>query len=336
MTSPIDWLVTELRKDWIEWIKNLIARKEQEQFFIDFKNFSIRDYSWKKTLEDSDRKNFSKAISWFWNSEGWVLIWWISGKDHAEMLDPINWYETFLNLVNSFVSRSTIPAHMSVENFSIPSDGETGFVVTIIPKSDNTPHRTIDWQKEWQYYMRAWDSFLPVPHSVLAGMFGRRPNSKLSFNFMITTPKIDATNTLVIEKWIMLRNDWAWLARHVYCHCMINSIPQCMNETEIFRFSWSHDEFRASMALWRQMQCYSIWDFLLAPWQFSQPIIINLRLHPPFNEDLKIKVWYWCEWQEKWLYELYYSKERLFEIYTKALSWISAEDLSKIMKDDAL
>ena len=185
MISPLDWLIDELKKDWVEWINSLVTRREQEQFFIDFKEFSINDYSWKKSLEDSDRKNFAKAISWFWNSEWWILIWWIWWKSHAEELKPIKWYETFLNLVNSFISRSTIPAHTWVKNFSIlSSDSNFGFVVSVIPKSENTPHRTIDWQKEWQYYMRAWDSFLPVPHSILAGMFGRRPNPKLSFNFM--------------------------------------------------------------------------------------------------------------------------------------------------------
>ena len=38
--------------------------------------------------------------------------------------------------------------------------------------------------------------------------------------------------------------------------------------------------------------------------------------------------------KKKWLYELYYSKEKLLEIYSQSVSWISAQALTMLMKDE--
>lgn len=63
MQSAVDSLVSELKTGQLGAIEAIIGRKEQEQFFMDFKRASSEDYSNKNGLEDSDRTNLSKALS---------------------------------------------------------------------------------------------------------------------------------------------------------------------------------------------------------------------------------------------------------------------------------
>lgn len=65
MKNPVDDLVAELKTGGILAIEEIVARKEQEQFFVDFKRTSASDYSNKRCLEASDCNNFARAISGF-------------------------------------------------------------------------------------------------------------------------------------------------------------------------------------------------------------------------------------------------------------------------------
>lgn len=52
-----------------------------------------------------------------------------------------------------------------------------GYVVTHVPIGMHVPYRTLVDKEE--YYIRAGSSFLPAPHAVLAGLFGRIPSANL-------------------------------------------------------------------------------------------------------------------------------------------------------------
>jgi hypothetical protein len=70
------------------------------------------------------------------------------------------------------------PAHPGVENVVLQINGQTdGFVVTYIPVGLNVPYRTLGDKEE--YYIRAGSNFIPTPHAVLAGLFGRAPHPAL-------------------------------------------------------------------------------------------------------------------------------------------------------------
>ena len=86
------------------------------------------------------------------------------------------------------MSGCTLPPHGGVENYVIavadqpsPEGSSSGFVITYIPKSTRAPHQCIHGKP--YYYMRAGSSFLPVPHGVLAGMFGQAPTPEVCLKF---------------------------------------------------------------------------------------------------------------------------------------------------------
>lgn len=317
MQTTLETLVEELKVGQIQAIEDLISRKEQEQFFVDFKTTKIQDYSKSTRLEDSDRNNLSKALSWFWNSEWWVLIWWVEWKDFATWKKIISGVDKFVSLVNNSISRCVVPAHDTVENFII-RDGESDwFVVTIIPKSNHTPHRTIDGKNEWQYYMRAWESFLPVPHSVLAWMFGRRPSPEIIYNFTWNINHEIIDWKVFFNAWFLVRNKWLWIARDVYANAMIIDCPESMNNTAVFKPS--DQRFNSVVVLFRGINCSSENTLILAPEQMAQPFLLQVYLKPPFTEDLHLKFTAWCEWWPPFRWELKKTKEELGDIYNFAI-----------------
>lgn len=318
MQNSLDSLIEELKTGRIKAIENLIERKEQEQFFVDFKTTEIDDYSLKNGLGDSDRNNLSKALSWFWNSEWWILIWWVDGKDFATWKKIIKGVDKFVSLINTSISRCVIPQHNTVENFIIHENENDWFVVTIIPKSNNTPHRTADGKKEWQYYMRAWESFLPVPHSVLAWMFWRRPSPEIIYKFSWNINHRIQENGIFFEAWFLLRNQWLWIARDIFANAMIINCPESMNNTEIFKYQ-QNSKFTATMVFWRWLNCYSDNDLIIAPEQWGQPFTLQILLKPPFDNDLNIQFIVWCEWGIPCKWNIEKSKEELQSIYDSGI-----------------
>src|SRR3972149_3017716 len=54
----------------------------------------------------------------------------------------------------------------------------------VIQKGNDRPYQNIN-DKDYKYYMRGGDSFVPTPHGVLQGMFGHAPQSDVFFMFNI-------------------------------------------------------------------------------------------------------------------------------------------------------
>src|SRR5262249_32477059 len=138
-------------------------------------------------LHDDDWKNLAKAISGFGNSEGGVIVWGVKCRSDPVRGDvpsgkvPIQKPKRFVSWLESAVSGCTVPAHRGVEHHAITdATGSSGFVATLIPRSHVTPLQSIKPAGTLQFYMRAGSSFLPVPHAVLAGMFGRVPQLEIA------------------------------------------------------------------------------------------------------------------------------------------------------------
>lgn len=170
----------------VEAIHGFVRDRESESLFLDFKR--SRDGGVNGRLHDHDRNSLAKAISGFGNSEGGVIVWGVEcskkGKgDVASELIPIDDVKLFISLIEGAVSGCTLPPCSRIENIVVINDGENrGFVVTYVPKSNDAPHQVVG---DNRYYMRAGSSFSPVPHGVLAGMFGRRPQSNVSVHFSL-------------------------------------------------------------------------------------------------------------------------------------------------------
>ncbi len=167
-------------------IDEFIYDRQTEELFLDFKRAnSDGNYNY-NSLHKDDRKNLSKAISGFGNSEGGVLVWGVDCSrdledgDVAKAKNKVYNVRRFLSWLESAVSGCTIPPHKGVVNQIIHEDAEgNGYIATFIPNSDFAPHMAANNI----YYIRSGSSTLPVPHSVLSGMFGKRPQPNLTLEF---------------------------------------------------------------------------------------------------------------------------------------------------------
>jgi schlafen family protein len=158
-------------------IHSMIAAPFVEELFLDYKRSATTLPSGR--LDDEDRKNLAKAISGFANSEGGIIIWGVDCRRTTKgdiptaplpIADPV----ALKTLFDGAIGGLNLPAHSGVENIALlDGTGPSGFVVTHIPPGQGVPYQPLYPKQE--YYIRAGSNFLPTPHAVLAGLFGRAP-----------------------------------------------------------------------------------------------------------------------------------------------------------------
>lgn len=269
-----------------EAIEQFIADRESERFFLDFKRASNNGRD--AHLTDIDRNNLAKAISGFGNSEGGVIVWGvdcsrnIDGSDVARFEVPIENPRRFCSQLEDAVSGCTIPPHTSVESIVVMAEEESGFVVTLIPSSNSAPHQTISKN---QYYVRTGSSFAPTPHSVLAGMFGRRPQPHVFHNFNLALAGWH-NDTLKVSIGLVIYNEGPGIASDVFSIVTAHTVagPNC-------HFQFEPQQNLGWSGMWaydRRMTLISPPDFRLPPGAPVSPLTIYLSLRPPFDEPLKI------------------------------------------------
>lgn len=276
-------------------IDELIHARESESFYLDFKRSS--DNGTGQRLSTPDRKNLAKAISGFGNSEGGVIVWGVdcsaSGgqTDVAQAKILLDDAAAFRARLEGIVSVCTVPVHQSVESHAIPSAGTRGFVVTHIPKSARAPHQTIPDQR---YFMRAGSAFAPVPHGVLEGMFGRRPQPHVFPNYVLALPHI-ATNraTVSVSCGILVYNEGPGIARDVYVSVSVPSVPgpNCIFRCEVGDpKNWS-----GGTAFGIKMSLATNDDYKVPPETPAQPIILHADYSRPFERELRVQILVGCE-----------------------------------------
>ena len=159
-------------------IDEYIVNMQTEELFLDFKQaISIGKNG--TTLHKDDRKNLAKCISGFGNSEGGVVIWGVECSRDMEIGDvakakvKVKNVHRFLSWLENAISGCTIPSHNKVRNHIISADENgDGFIATYIPKSEIAPLMSTVGNN---IYIRSGSNNVPAPYSVIAGMFGRRP-----------------------------------------------------------------------------------------------------------------------------------------------------------------
>lgn len=281
-------IFNRLKKEGYPALEAFIADRQAEEFFLDFKRASNDGADSK--LSTSDNKNLSKAISGFANSEGGVIVWGIDcsmdfdGADVAKALFPIKNPKRFLSLIQGAVSRCTIPPHSKVEQFVIEYNDNEGYVVTLIPKSNTAPHQSL---VNKQYYIRAGSDFVPTPHDVLSGMFGRRPQPHVFPSFILSVPKLE-NNELKIEFGLAVHNEGPGIASNVFYICRIDSTPGPNSNAYISvpdQINWT-----GSQEFGRQLSLICKPDYRMPPGSTAQPMILSIVLSPPFENGIKIFV----------------------------------------------
>lgn len=165
----------ELMEKGIALVSSWTDEGYHEDLHLDFKRKSKAS---SPTPNDDDRRNFSRALSGFANSDGGIVVWGIGAPGSGVGLrtkHPIKDPGRFAEALDSLVSRLVSPPVEGIQNKVIlekESSGR-GYVVTYIPKSDLAPHRA-EAEGTKQYYKRYGDSFKATEHYELEYMFGKR------------------------------------------------------------------------------------------------------------------------------------------------------------------
>jgi hypothetical protein len=173
-------------------VDQFISDFQSENLWLDFKRSA--DNGERTSLNIRDRENLARAISGFGNSDGGVIVWGVdcrrdaaTGADVPQRKVPVVNPQRFVSWLENAVSSCTEPAHASVEHAPILLPGGAGLVATLIPASMHAPHQCIQPTSDARYYMRVGASFGVVPHAVLSGLFGRRPQPRLALKWLAPT-----------------------------------------------------------------------------------------------------------------------------------------------------
>lgn len=238
--------------------------------------------------------NLAKGISGFGNSEGGVIVWGVDastdadGADVARLKQPIENIARFVSLLESSVSGRTVPPHPNVSHCGIETGDGKGFVATLIPKSSIAPHQTVP---ESKYYIRAGSNFVPTPHSVLAGMFGRRPQPEVFATFSYPPARIIGeanTKTIAFSFNFQITNNGPVIARDLYSNVKL-LIPKSAC-TAKFECPEPNDwNARMNLGVWLSSTTKD--EFKLAPDSFTTPFRLHLTLSPPFENGI-----FWVRW----------------------------------------
>lgn len=269
-------------------IDEFIATRRSEELFLDFKRSSTNGAG--QHLSDNDRNNFARAISGFGNSEGGILVWGVDcsndtgGADVAQYKVPLEDALKFASWLQGAISGCTIPPHQNVQITPIVAGpGHSGFVASLIPRSNHAPHQVVG---RLQYFMRAGSNFVPVPHAVLAGMFGRVPQPNVFHNFLVGMAEVE-DGAVSATCGLMLVNSGPGIAADLFANLMVLSHPGPNCEIAFDRPDATN--WGGIWSFGRQMSLISQPGYRLPPDSYVQPLIIHMKVSPPFDAPFRIK-----------------------------------------------
>lgn len=159
----------------IEIIESFITNEIEESLHIEYKS------SGALSKADSVKKEISKDVSAFANSDGGIIIYGMSEKEHkASELSFINgniFTKEWLEQVISTTINRNIP---NLRIFPIRKDGdiEKTIYVVQIPMSIETPHLS----RDKRYYRRYNFESVPMEEYEIRQLYGRTIKSKLILN----------------------------------------------------------------------------------------------------------------------------------------------------------
>lgn len=273
-------------------IDDFLNSRASEELFLDFKRSA--DNGIGRTLHDTDRKNYAKAISGFANSEGGVIVWGIDcrsgpdGADVARALHPLNDVRGFLSRLEGATSGCTVPACPNVEHSAIETEGIRGFVITHIPKSHLAPHQCL---KPQNYFVRAGSDFIAAPHGLLQGLFGRRSAPAVFHMWGLEPARLQSFasgNSVVCTVGVMLATFGPGIVRDAFLN-VYASAPGG-GSTVAYEFfepqRWNCHTFLG------RAYAIAVDGFKLAPEAMAMPIKTHVTLKPPFTSDWRLVILY--------------------------------------------
>lgn len=277
-------------------IDAMIDDRQAEELFLDFKRSADQGTGTK--LHQNDRNNLAKAISGFGNSEGGVIVWGVECKNNPQAGDvasakhPIHNPKRFVSWLEGAISGCTVPPHPGVRHLCVASTSaeDEGYGITLVPTSYLAPHQCVSPP---QYYMRAGSDFLPVPHAVLQGMFGRRPQADIFHMWDVrkfqVVPVVGTPRAIAFEAGFLLSTHGPGLVDDMFITAVIGR-PGGKSEV-----TWgfpSPENWHAKQAFGYRFSVVSTTGFKLAPGAILEPFVLDYRLEPPFPGFLHVILQY--------------------------------------------
>ena len=281
-------------------IDDFIVNLQTEELFLDFKQ-AVSTGKNGTSLHKDDRKNLAKGISGFGNSEGGVIVWGVECSRDCDIGDvakakvKVRNVHRFLSWLENAISGCTIPRHNRVRNhiISVDKNGD-GFVATYIPKSELAPLMTTMGNN---IYIRSGSNNVPAPYSVIAGMFGKRPQPNVELIIadknlevldnavedMVYPPSLDNPP----EKYLRLsfsicgENDSNVIARELYLSCSSTSKGGEYNKV---RFS-NYNQMDSIPGIEGQLNLITRPDLRLPPRGVIRFANVTIILSPYSEED---------------------------------------------------
>lgn len=230
-------LFQKLQERGLDLIEELIEDGCREDLHLEFKR---KAFPSTPSLSDDDRRNFSKALSGFANSDSGIVIWGVGapgvGIDERTK-HPIRHVRAFAEFLDSFISRLVSPPVSGARNLVIFEDEtkDVGYVVTYVPKSERAPHRA-EAEGLKHYYMRYGESFKIAEHYEMEYMFGRRLSPDLTVFWdaePVTIPKnIDGNREIDCVVKIGVTNRGKAVANYVCLKLRFNQKGAYKHETK--------------------------------------------------------------------------------------------------------
>lgn len=298
-------------------IEELILDRVAEELFLDFKRSA--DSGRGSTLHDNDRNNLAKAISGFGNGAGGVIVWGIEcstdnmGADVASAKKPIFDAQGFVSRLESAISGCTLPVHPGVTNHVVLSScPPQGYALTYIPESRFAPHQTV---RGMQYHIRAGSAFVPAPHNVLAGLFGKKPQPNLVQQ--IFSPKMDFhQDRIEFEVGFVVNNYGMSIARDPYISIAIEASGGSASRFEMRSLD---QNWTGAAAFGMTMFLCARHPYVLPPGGIVIPLAANIVLKPPFTDGFKYTRRDGCEGMEPRINEVSINAEALQMEYERLL-----------------
>ena len=281
-------------------IDDFIVNLQTEELFLDFKQ-AVSTGKNGTSLHKDDRKNLAKGISGFGNSEGGVIVWGVECSRDCDIGDvakakvKVKNVHRFLSWLENAISGCTIPSHNRVRNhiISVDKNGD-GFVATYIPKSELAPLMTTMGNN---IYIRSGSNNVPAPYSVIAGMFGKRPQPNVELIIadknlevldnavedMVYPPSLDNPP----EKYLRLsfsicgENDSNVIARELYLSCSSTGKGGEYNKV---RFS-NYNQMDSIPGIEGQLNLITRPDLRLPPRGVIRFANVTIILSPSSEED---------------------------------------------------
>lgn len=211
-------------------IDGFIRDNQEEHLTLEFKTVSKADLS-----DRNDRKNFAISLSGFANSTGGIIVWGADARQNQQGIDcacgtkEIQPLSQLLSKLNEFSGQFVNPVVEGIKHKKIPTSGNKGFAVTLIPESDAGPHMAkggVD-----RYYKRSGSSFYRMEHFDIEDMFGRRKKPKLSLFTVIKggIRSIGPEGKLYESHIIVgIKNTGRGIAKYIYLALTVNA-PYVIN-----------------------------------------------------------------------------------------------------------